>query len=307
MVRGLQHKYQRIALLLVNDFCSAYCRFCFRKRFTLGSDIEHHIQTGDEETVERETTFDVSEGVAYIAAHPEIDTVLITGGDPLMLAPSRLRRVLEQVSDIPHLRIVRIGTKVPAFEPARITGEMFDTLEIPSRQGKQVYLMVHYNHPRELTEASLEVIAEARRRGFGVYNQTPLLRGINDDVDTLVELLNGLITNGIVSYYLFHCRPTIGNEAFMMTFQEGNELVRQTRARVNGLARAFHYTGSHETGKIEIVGVDNDNLVFRYHQARDPADEGRVMTWPVDQPISWYDDVLERNKTGDVNLNESWS
>ena len=115
----------------------------------------------------------MSEGVAYIAAHPEIDTVLITGGDPLMLGPSRLRRVLEQVSDIPHLRIVRIGTKVPEFEPARITGEMFDTLEIPSRRGKQVYLMVHYNHPRELTEASLEVIAEARRRGFGVWRCYP--------------------------------------------------------------------------------------------------------------------------------------
>ncbi len=143
--KGLQHKYRNTALLLVNDFCAAYCRFCFRKRFTLATDRQEHILA---EGAEKETSFDVTDGIAYIAAHPEIDNVLLTGGDPLMLAPSRLRRILDAVRAIPHVRIIRIGTKVPPFDPDRMTDEMVSTLASATGPGKRVYLMLHYNHPR---------------------------------------------------------------------------------------------------------------------------------------------------------------
>ncbi len=293
--KGLQHKYRNTALLLVNDFCAAYCRFCFRKRFTLSADGEGQIVA---DGAEKETSFDVTEGIAYIREHTEIDNVLLTGGDPLMLAPSRLRRVIEAVRDIPHVKIIRIGTKVPTFDPVRITDEMIDVLASASTPGKRVYLMLHYNHPRELTEESLEAVRRCQRAGLSTYNQTPMLAGINDDVDTLVTLFKGLAQNGITPYYLFHCRPTMGNDSFMMTVQRGEAIVAATRPQLSGLARSFRYVASHDAGKIEIVGRTQESMVFRYHQPRECANDGRLMMWPVDKPIYWLDDVVASNEVG---------
>lgn len=291
-VPGLQHKYRQTALLLVNDFCAAYCRFCFRKRFTLSADkAEQIIVNSDGSRRESETSFNVAPGIEYIQNHPEITTVLLTGGDPLMLHPNKLRKIISQVQEIPHVKIIRIGTKVPPFDPERMTDELFDVLTMTN--GKpQVYLMVHYNHPRELTEQSLATMTKARKLGLTVYNQTPMLRGVNDDVSVLVDLMQGLAENGVTPYYLFHCRPTVGNEKFMMTLQDGIEIVTRVRSELSGLARCFRYSGSHATGKIEIVGKSSDKLILRYHQAKDPVDEGRVMTWPLSQPIEWFDKVL---------------
>jgi lysine 2,3-aminomutase len=288
-VPGLQHKYRQTALLLVNDFCAAYCRFCFRKRFTLSSGKDAHITVDD---AEKETSFNVAPGIEYIKNHPEISTVLLTGGDPLMLAPSRLKRIIDDVRAIPHVGIIRIGTKVPPFDPDRMNEEMFDVLTSTQDGGPQVYLMVHYNHPRELTDKSMAVMKEARKRGLTVYNQTPMLNGVNAEVPTLVDLMQGLAENGITPYYLFHCRPTVGNEKFMMTLQDGIDIVTNVRSHLSGLARCFRYSGSHATGKIEIVGRSADQLVMKYHQARDPRDEGKMLFWPANEPIEWFDKVL---------------
>lgn len=293
---GLQHKYPQTALLLVNDFCAAYCRFCFRKRFTLSSDKSEQIIVGESTSRrESETSFNVAPGIEYIANHPEITTVLLTGGDPLMLAPNKLRKIIDQVRQIPHVKIIRIGTKVPPFDPVRMNDEMFEVLTSTLDGGPQVYLMVHYNHPRELTPLSLATMTQARKLGLTVYNQTPMLRGINAEVPVLVDLMQGLAENGITPYYLFHCRPTVGNEAFMMTLQDGIELVTQVRSQLSGLARCFRYSGSHATGKIEIVGQANGQLVLRYHQAKNRADEGRMMLWPLNQPVEWFDKILAQD------------
>jgi len=123
-----------------------------------------------------------------------------------------------------------------------------------------------------------------------------MLKGINDDVSTLIDLMQGLVENGITPYYLFHCRPVVGNEEFMMTLQDGIEIVQKVRAGLTGLARGFRYSGSHSTGKIEIVGKLDDKLLLRYHQAKNPADESRMMSWPWDQPIDWFDKVVAENQ-----------
>jgi lysine 2,3-aminomutase len=297
-VQGLQHKYRPTALLLVNDFCAAYCRFCFRKRFTLAAGNESHILIDSPlGQAEKETTFDVTEGLRYIADHPEIDNVILTGGDPLMLGPSRLVSILDGLRRIDHIRVVRIGSKVPAFDPSRITQELLDTLAGFSQSGRQIVLMAHFNHPRELTAIALERLAAMLAQGITIYNQTPLLRGINAEGSVLADLFSGLISAGVVSYYLLHCRPVTGNEPFMTTVQEGLAIVQRTRRRLNGLARGFRYVASHESGKIEVVGQVGDQLVFRFHEARIPEEDGEVFTWPADQMLTWFDEPVQRYRS----------
>lgn len=290
-VRGLQHKYAPTALLLVNDVCSSYCRFCFRKRFTLATSDEHHIRSQGAES-EKETTFDITPGLDYIRQHPEIDNVLITGGDPLMLSVGRLESIIARVKSISHVKTVRIGTKVPAFDPDSISDKVLSMLRQMCSDECQIYLMVQFNHHRELTSracAKLEAILAHR---LVLCNQTPLLRGINDSADEMVLLHRRLAELGVAPYYVFHCRPTTGNERFLLSLQEGLAIVNEARARLSGLAKRFRYVGSHATGKIEIVGVIGSDLILRYHEARDACDENRLISWPACRPVSWFDEVL---------------
>ena len=296
---GVQHKYGPTALLLVSEVCAAYCRFCFRKRFTLSSDINGHIQpvTHQPQThLTRETTFDVRPGLDYIQRHPEINNVLLTGGDPLMLSVGRLETILKGLRNLPQVKIIRIGTKIPAFDPERLTGPLLDMLAEYSTPTQRIYLMVHFNHPRELTSYTLSKLDECLKRGLIVTNQTPLLKGINDRVETLVDLFNRLAEAGVPPYYLFHCRPTKGNESFQVPVQCGVEIVNAARAQLNGLARRFRYLASHSTGKIEIVGRLDANLVLRYHEAKFPGDEGRLLAWPFERIIYWFDEVVALSK-----------
>lgn len=293
-VHGLQHKYRPTALLLVNDVCASYCRFCFRKRFTLSTSKEQHILFDDQRMQhQKETTFDVHEGIDYIKQHPEIHNVLLTGGDPLMLSVGRLEQILEQLRAIPHVRIIRIGTKVPAFDPERISEDLLDMLSLYSTEQQRIYLIVHFNHPRELTPLACHKLDAMLKHGLVPCNQSPLLRGINDQPDILVALHSRLAEIGVTPYYLFHCRPTRGNEPFMLSLQDGLQIVNATRARLSGLAKRFRYVGSHASGKIEIVGQLHDRIILRYHEARNPEDENRLLLWPADRPIFWFDEIVQ--------------
>ncbi|HEY2495509.1 MAG TPA: KamA family radical SAM protein [Candidatus Angelobacter sp.] len=290
---GLQHKYRPTALLLVNDVCSAYCRFCFRKRFTLATSRTDHIQRpGHASSNEKETTFDVRAGIEYISQHPEIDNVLITGGDPLTLSVGRLEMIIRQLRVIPHVRAIRIGSKVPAFDPETITAEVLDMLSSYSSFDRQIYLMMHFNHQRELTAVACRKISEIVGSGLAACNQTPLLRGVNDSPVELAALHRQLANAGVAPYYVFQCRPTRGNERFMLSLQEGLQTVNEAKAQLSGLAKRFRYVGSHTTGKIEIVGVLGDQLILRYHEAKCITDENRLMTWPVDRPVMWFDEIV---------------
>jgi lysine 2,3-aminomutase len=292
LVHGLQHKYKSTALLLVNDVCAAYCRFCFRKRFTLATSVQHHIVPAQQLGLyENETSFEVGEAIAYIADHKEINNVLITGGDPLMLSLGRLEKIVKTLREISHVKIIRIGTKVPAFDPNTISDALLDMLASYVHQDRRIYLMMHFNHPRELTHHVLKLIDRILVRGIIVCNQTPLLRGVNDNAQVLVSLLNLLADGGITPHYIFQCRPTKGNEPYMMTIQKGLQIVSAVRAQLSGLAKRFRYVASHATGKIEIIGHSGENMVFRYHEAKYPGDEDRVFMLPSSNPIYWFDPI----------------
>jgi len=281
-VHGLEHKYPDTALLLVTDVCGIYCRFCFRKRLFMN----------DNDEVAR----DVSEGIEYIKNHPEVNNVLLTGGDPLVLATFKLEKILKALSEIPHVRIVRIGSKMLAVNPFRVLDdpkllELFEWFN--TETGKKLYLMNHFNHPRELTDEAKKAVELVQKTGTTLTNQTPILRGINDDYETLKTLLEELSFIGVPPYYLFQCRPTAGNKAYSVPIEEALDLVEAVRAEVSGLAARVRYVMSHETGKIEILGKTNELIFFRYHRAADPENRGKFMVYKRNPEAHWFDDYTE--------------
>lgn len=279
-LRGLEHKYADTALLLVNNVCGAYCRFCFRKRlFTDGND---------------ETTHDVSEAIAYIKRHPEINNVLLSGGDPLIMSTGKLEKIVGQLREIDHVRIIRIGSKMVAFDPFRVLNdpsllEMFGKYSLP---GRKIFVMNHFNHPRELTEPAITALRMLQRAGAITVNQTPLIRGVNDKAEVVAELFSQLSYNGVVPYYLFLCRPTLGNEPYVVPVEKALEIFEEARRHLAGIAKQARLCMSHKTGKIEVVGKMGDQIVFRYHRAPNPQDCGRLMIFESDPTAGWLDDYL---------------
>ena len=280
VVKGLEHKYQDTALLLVNNVCGAYCRFCFRKRlFTDGND---------------EVVNDVTDAVAYIKDHPSINNVLLSGGDPLIMSTGKLTRIIEQLREIEHVRIIRIGTKMTAFDPYRILNdpsllEMLNKYSLPDRK---IFVMAHFNHPRELTEPALKGLQLLQKAGAITVNQTPLIRGVNDKAEVVAELFGRLSYNGVVPYYLFLCRPTLGNEPYIVPVEKGLEIFEEARRRLAGLAKQARLCMSHRTGKIEVVGKMDNKIVFRYHRAPNPLDCGRIMMFESDPTAGWLEDYM---------------
>ena len=211
-VPGLEHKYRDTALLLVNDVCGAYCRFCFRKRLFMNDNDE--------------VVKDVSNGVRYIREHPEISNVLLTGGDPLIMSTSKLEPVIAQLRDIPHVKIIRIGTKMPAFNPYRILNDpsLWRMLETYSTTEARIYIMAHFNHPVELTAVAREGLDTLHKHGAIIINQSPMIRGVNDSVQTMLKLFNELSYMGVPPYYVFQCRPTEGNKAYSIPIEKAYQI-----------------------------------------------------------------------------------
>ncbi len=278
---GLEHKYNSTALLLVSNVCEGICRYCFRKRLFIDS--------------RKDYLRDVPEAIQYITEHKEITNVLLTGGDPLMLKPSKLENIIGKLREIEHVRIVRIGTRVPAFNPYRIIDEpaLLEMIEKYSTDHNRIYVISHFVHPRELTDAAIRAIAMLQKAGAVTANQTPLIRGINDDSEVLAELLARLSFIGAVPYYVFQCRPAVGNRAYTVPIEEGYEIVEQAKARVSGLAKRVRFVMSHSTGKIEIVGRSQGLVYFKYHRAADDADSGRFLVFQSNPDACWLDDYAE--------------
>jgi lysine 2,3-aminomutase len=275
---GLQHKYDQTALLLVSDLCGGFCRFCFRKRLFIEK--------------KREVIKEVSEELEYIAAHPEITNVLLTGGDPLILATSRLETIISKIREIDHVKIIRIGSKIPAYFPHRILNDpsLADLIRRYSTPDKRIYIMTQFNHPRELTNLAIQGIDTLMRAGALCANQTPLLRGINDSPDTLAELFRRLSFVGDPPYYVFQCRPTIGNRHFAVPVEESYVIFEQAKMQCSGLAKRARFVMSHATGKIEVIGIDDRNVYFKYHQAATFEDIGKVMSFSRNPDALWFDD-----------------
>lgn len=275
---GVQHKYTNTVLLLCNDVCGAYCRYCFRKRLFMDDSDE--------------VTRDVSAGVEYIRSHPEITDVLLTGGDPLLMSTRRLEEIFSALYEIEHVRVIRLGSKIPAFDPARLlTDKFLELMDKYADAGKKIYLMAHFDHPRELTELARKAVSEMLKRGVAAVNQCPLIKGVNDSVEVLAELYEELAQMGCRQYYLFQGRPTEGNLPFELPITAGWALHQAAVKRVSGLGRTARMSMSHETGKIEIVGVDHNHIYLRYHQARDPEQQGQFMVAERDDKAYWFDQL----------------
>lgn len=276
---GLQHKYSDTALLLCVEACGGYCRYCFRKRI-FARDAN-------------ETARDLDPALDYIRNHPEITDVLLTGGDALLLSTRRLARLLRSLREIPHVRTVRLGTKMPAFDPYRLLGdeELHELLAEQSGPGGRIYLMCHFDHPREFTEPAIEAVDLAVRLGVICANQCPVVAGVNDDAAVLRELFETSASVGCPQYYLFQGRPTIGNAPFRVPITRGWELFSEARRTASGLARRARFCMSHATGKVEIVGVDEEHIYMRYHRAKNPADHDRFFVCRRDDDAVWLDDL----------------
>jgi KamA family protein len=280
-VKGLEHKYTSTALLLVNEVCAAYCRFCFRKRLFMNEN--------------EEVTKDVSEGIEYIRRHPEISNVLLTGGDPLIMSTSKLAPIIQKVREIDHVKIIRIGTKIPAFNPYRILNDpsLHEMIRTYSTGEKKIYIMAHFNHPRELTPVAVEGLNMLMQSGAIVVNQTPMIQGVNDDPDVLAELFNKLSYMGIPPYYVFLCRPTLGNETFSVPIETGYEIFEKARAKCSGLAKRARLVMSHETGKIEVVGVSEGQVFFKYNRSADSENDSKFLVFESNPEAYWFDDYEE--------------
>ena len=226
-------------------------------------------------------------------AHPEVTNVLVTGGDPLILSTRKLRNIIGRLRQIEHVRIIRIGSKVPAFNPFRILQdeELQDLLREFSTPERRIYLMAHFDHPRELTPAAAAGMAKFIDCGVICVNQCPLIKGVNDDPEVLSELYRKLSWIGCTPYYLFQGRPTAGNEPYEVPIVRGWEIFEGALTRGSGLARRPRYAMSHATGKIEIVGIDQRYMYMRYHRAKNPTNRGQFMVFHRDDEAFWFDQL----------------
>lgn len=278
VVPGCQHKYSSTALLIVSEVCGAYCRYCFRKRL-FRNDV-------------KEAMSDVNPGLTYIAEHPEINNVLLTGGDSLILATLKLRMILQRLRDIPHVKIIRLGSKLPVFNPMRIYEDelLLETIREFSTPDHRIYVMAHINHPREITEEAKRGFQALHEAGAVVVNQTPVLRGINDNADVLGELLDKLSWAGVTPYYFFINRPVAGNSEFVLSLKDAYQLVEEAKAKTSGLGKRVRLSMSHTSGKIEILAIENGKAYLKYHQSRD-GNYGKFMVLDCPDHAAWFDDL----------------
>ena len=283
-VHGLEHKYTSTALLLVNEVCAAYCRFCFRKRLFMNENDE--------------VTKDISAGLEYIKNNKEINNVLLTGGDPMILSTSKLEPIIKQLREIDHVKIIRIGTKVPAFNPFRILNDpsLLEMFRKYSTHEKKIYVMAHFNHPRELTSQAVEGLNALMDSGVTLVNQTPMVKGVNDDPDVLAELFSKLSFIGVPPYYVFLCRPTLGNETYSIPVEKGYEIFEKARIRCSGLAKRARLIMSHESGKVEVVGMTEDQIFFKYARAANEEDNARFLVFYRNPEATWFDDYKEASE-----------
>jgi KamA family protein len=275
---GLQHKYAETALILATNRCATYCRHCFRKRL---------IGLPSEEILNR-----FEDAANYISNHEEINNVLISGGDPLILSNEIIERFLKTLMEIDHIDFVRFGSRVPVTLPSRFNDpDLLALFKNYSRLDKRIYVVTQFNHPREITPQSIAAVNSLLKSGVLVSNQTVLLKNVNDDPTVLSTLLKELVRIGALPYYVFQCRPVKRVKYhFQIPIFEGIRIVEGAKAKCDGFSKRFRYIMSHITGKIEILGVMNGDIYFKYHQAKDKKDLGRIFRRKISKKAGWLDD-----------------
>lgn len=252
---GIVHTYPDKVLFLVTDFCATYCRYCTRARMVGAGEMPP-----DRARWER--------GLEYIAAHPEIRDVLVSGGDPLILGDDRLDWLLTRLRAIPHVEILRIGTKVPAVLPQRVTPALLDLL----RKVHPLYLSIHFIHADELTPESTEACARLADAGIPLGGQMVLLKGVNDSEPAMRALCNGLLRRRVKPYYLHQCDPIVGSAHFRTPVQTGLDLIRSLHGTTTGYAiPTYMIDAPGGGGKVPLLpdyvaGRDGEYLLLRNYK-----------------------------------------
>lgn len=281
VVPGLQHKYAQTGLLLVTDRCASHCRYCFRKRL-VGNDSD-------------EIAPDYAQAAAYMRQHPEMNNVLLSGGDPFVLSTPKLHRIMNHLLTVPSLTSIRFGTKAIAFYPPRFADpELVGLFARIAAAGKTPVIVGHFDHIGEISEESERNIRRLRETGVQFLNQSVLLARVNDDPEILAATFAKCHAMGVRPYYLFQGRPVKAASHFQVPLRRGVEIVRGINQRLSGIQKTFKYIMSHYTGKIEILDLGEDNrLYMRYHQNKDPQKIGRLFSRGYVEGACWLDDLAE--------------
>lgn len=257
-VPGLVHRYPDRVLFLVTSFCSTYCRYCTRSRM-VGATGERAVRKSD-----------LERAIDYIEATPAIRDVLISGGDPLSLDDERLEWILSRLRRIPHVEFLRIGSKQPVVQPQRITPALVRML----KRFHPLWMSLHFTHPDELTPEVAEACGRLADAGIPLGSQTVLLKGVNDDVETMKRLVHGLLRIRVKPYYLYQCDPISGSAHFRTPVEKGLEIIRGLRGHTTGYAvPTYVIDGPDGGGKIPlqpdyVQGRDGDHLLLVNYAGR---------------------------------------
>ena len=259
-VPNLVHRYPDRVLFLATEFCSSYCRYCTR-----------HRVVGNKNELHRFNSKCWDESIDYIARHTEVRDVLISGGDPLTMPDAKIDYLLSRIRAIPHVEIIRLGTKVPAVLPQRITPKLLRIL----KKYHPLMISIHFTHPDELTPESSAACSRLADAGIPLGSQTVLLKGVNNDAKVMTELFHKLLMARVRPYYLYQCDPVIGSAHFRTSVDEGLDMIRQIRGFTSGYA-VPHYVidAPGGGGKIPLIpkyfqGEDNDYVYLKNFEDKD--------------------------------------
>lgn len=279
---GILHKYPYSALVVATDYCSMYCRHCFRKAI---------VGLPNDKTVEN-----FQRAAEYIREHKEITNVIISGGDPLLIGTKRIIKMLESLIDIDHINYVRIGTRTPVVYPMRFFDDKLMEYLKEFNKKKTLYLPTHFNHVNEISEDARKAILRIREAGITVNNQAVLLKGVNDTVEDIENLMNGLVKIGVNPYYLYQCMPVSRvRHHFQVPLKQGIDIVDKAKERLDGYAKRFKFIMGHDIGKIEIVGRIDDKLILKHIHSRpeEPEMASKMKIMKLDDNAGWLDDMEE--------------
>lgn len=218
-VPGLTHRYPDRVLFLITDMCSMYCRHCTRRRFAGQND-----SATPEDNIEK--------GIQYIANTPQVRDVVLSGGDALLISDEKLEYIIKRLREIPHVEIIRIGSRTPVVLPQRITDDLVNML----KKYHPIWLNTHFNHPNEITAESTEACAKLANAGVPLGNQSVLLRGVNDCSNIMRRLVHGLVKMRVRPYYIYQCDLSMGLEHFRTPVSKGIEIIESLRGHTSGFA-----------------------------------------------------------------------
>lgn len=241
--KGIEHKYPDRVAFLVTRNCASWCRFCVRKVMCKNIEGLHLTELSFKE---------IDIAVEYIRKHKIIWDILLTGGDMLMISDKKLEYILKKLREVKHVKIIRIATRTLAYLPQKITPKLIKMISKYQAEEYPIYIGTQFNHPNEITEESKKACKLLSNAGFILYNQSVLLKNINDNAETLERLFKKLLCIKVRPYYLYHCMPVLGTKHLRTTVKKGVELMKQLQGRISGLAIPQYIIASKEGGKIPV-------------------------------------------------------